>query len=173
MPTLVLGLNKEATQADVLAQLVLAVAKLNATLLTSLDASTLAALETVSVNNFPGAFAVSNLPGTYNTRFLSQGADSVQSYDHYDSGEVLADQSGSGAVLTFTFTTPVDLVFVQAKSAAGTSQARVDPFGGTPSASQGIPAEDGAPQPIPFRTGTVKVFAPTGMTVSVWGYRYV
>lgn len=92
--------------------------------------------------------------------------------DAYTGGEVLPDQAGAGASLTFTFSSPVQLVYVFARSAAGGSISRADPFGGTPAASAGIPCDDGVPQAIPVTTSTVKVFAPSGVTVSVWGYRY-
>lgn len=163
MPTTSLGLSRQETQIDVLAQLVSILAKLNATLSVGLDAPTLAALENVSVQN---------LPATYNTRTSSFVTDSVTSRDKYTDGEVLADQVGAGGVLTFTFASPVDLVFVHGKSAAGNLTLRADPFGGVPSVTQGIPSDDGSPLPLPITTGSVQVYAPNNMTISVWGYRY-
>lgn len=163
MPVTSLGLSRQATQLDVLAELASILARLNATLSVGLDANSLNALENVSVQN---------LPTTYNTRALNHATDSVANRDKYLSGEVLADQAGSGAVLTFTFASPVDLVFVHGKSGSGNLTLRADPFGGTPSASQGIPSDDGSPLPLPVTTDTVRVYAPNGMTVTVWGYRY-
>lgn len=96
----------------------------------------------------------------------------VSAQDIFSGGEVLADQAGAGAALTFTFSAAVQLVMVFAKSATGTLQARADPFGGTPSAAAGAPCEDGVPMAFPVNASAVKVFAPTGMTVSVWGFRY-
>lgn len=88
--------------------------------------------------------------------------------DTFNSGETLADQAGAGAVLTFTFTSPMDLVWV--RSVGGIS--RADPFGGTPTATQGIYCADGEPQPLTITATVVKVFAPIGATVSVWGFTY-
>lgn len=96
-------------------------------------------------------------------------ASRVDTLDKYLGGQVLADQAGAGAVLTFTFTTAVDLVWVLS---TGTGTSRADPFGGTPAASLGIPCPADTQQPITVTTSSVKVFAPSGTTVSVWGYRY-
>lgn len=87
--------------------------------------------------------------------------------DDYTGGQTLPDQAGSGAVLTFTFTTPVQMVVVEARG--GT--VRADPFGGTPSGSLGVVCFDGTPTYVPVTTGAVKVFAPGGTTVSVYGLR--
>jgi|SRR5579872_648790 len=89
--------------------------------------------------------------------------------DIYGSGEVLADQAGAGAALTFSFVNgPVVLLWVRADG----GQARLDPFGGTPTASIGIRCDDGIPNPITIKTNKVKVFANSGTTVQVWGFRY-
>jgi hypothetical protein len=103
---------------------------------------------------------VSNFPATQVVR------------DSYASGEILADQTAGGTALTFNFAAPVQLIYVQVKTALGTGSGRADPFGGTPTASSGIPCDDGVPQAIPVQSSSVKVFATTGATVSVWGYRY-
>lgn len=121
---------------------------------------------TVSVGNFPatqavsGTVAVNNFPATQNVR------------DLYASGEILTDQTAAGAALTFTFSSAVQLLYVQIKTSLGTGSGRADPFGGTPTASLGIPCDDGVPQAIPVQATSVKVFATAGATVSVWGYRY-
>lgn len=47
---------------------------------------------------------------------------------------------------------------------------RADPFGGTPTASRGVPVRHEIPVWLPVTTSTVKVFAPSGATVTVWGY---
>lgn len=89
--------------------------------------------------------------------------------DDYQAGEILADQSGTGAVLTFTFSTAVQLVVAQS---TGTSlTARMDPFGGTPAASLGIRMDDGVPNYVAITCTTVQVFAPVGVTVAVYGMR--
>lgn len=89
--------------------------------------------------------------------------------DTFLSGEVLADQSGSDTVLTYTFSSPVDLVWVRSDN--GTS--RADPFGGVPTSTLGIICEDGIPNPMTIRTDEVQIFAPNGSIVNVWGYRYL
>lgn len=99
---------------------------------------------------------------------LRASAPSVR--DDYSGGEVLADQTGAGAVLTFTFSAAVQLVVVHGDGADG-EFARADPFGGDPSAVLGIPCGDEIPTFLPVTTSSVKVFAPVGMVVSVWGYR--
>lgn len=90
--------------------------------------------------------------------------------DIYPNGEVLADQVGAGAVLTFTFSNPMNLIWVL--SSGTTLVSRCDPFGGIPDASLGIYCEDGIPVPVTVTATTIKVFAPIGTTVRVYGYRY-
>lgn len=90
--------------------------------------------------------------------------------DDYGGGEVLADQVGTGAVLTFTFSAPVQLVVVDASGAAA-DVARADPFGGEPAATLGIPCRNETPVYLPVGTSAVKVFAPAGMIVSCYGMR--
>lgn len=88
--------------------------------------------------------------------------------DKFTGGEVLADLTGAGAVLTFTFASAVQLVWVFSAGA----DSRADPFGGTPSATLGIPCDTDTPMPLTVETSSVKVYAPTGATVTVWGFRY-
>lgn len=95
-----------------------------------------------------------------------------KTHDDYQSGETLPDQTGSGGVLTFTFSSPVHLVVVDASGTA-TDIARADPFGGTPTSSQGVVCRDETPTFIPVQTSSIKIFAPTGMLVSVVGYRRI
>ena len=85
--------------------------------------------------------------------------------DVFTGGEVLPDQTGDGTVRTFTFASPVDLVWVRAAVAA-----RADPFGGIPTVALGIPCAADEPTPVTVRTSSIKVFATAG-TVSVWGFR--
>lgn len=92
--------------------------------------------------------------------------------DAYTGGETLPDQDGADEVLDFTFSAPVQLVYVYGKSASGNLQCRADPFGQVPSAAQGIPCDDRVPVAIPVTASAIKVYAPNGMTVSVWGCRY-
>jgi hypothetical protein len=109
----------------------------------------------VNVGNFP---AVQEVDGTVFAR------------DAYTVQEDTDDQVGNGGVLTFTFPQAVQLVYVYAKTTLGTSQARAST--GTPSASRGVVCDDGVATAIPVTTSAMKVFAPVGMTVSVWGFRY-
>lgn len=92
--------------------------------------------------------------------------------DKFSTGQILADQAGAGAVLTFTFSSPVNLVWVTDSGAVTTNVSRADPFGGTPSATLGIPVLNAAPTPLTVTTSSVKVYAPAGTTISVHGYAY-
>jgi hypothetical protein len=91
-------------------------------------------------------------------------------HDDYQSGEILDDQTGASGVLTFTFASAVHLVVVDANGAA-TDIARADPFGGTPTGTRGIPCRDEVPTFMPVIATVVKVWAPTNMVVSCYGYR--
>jgi hypothetical protein len=93
--------------------------------------------------------------------------------DDYQTGEILPDQIGTGGVLTFTFNEPVQNLWVYAIAANPDTQGevRVDPFGGAPSASLGIPVAFGGITPIPTTASIVRVFAATGIRVTVYGNR--
>lgn len=125
----------------------------------ALDAPSLAALETVSVANFPASQAVT---GTF-----FQATQPVS--DDFDDGQALAEQTGAGAVLTFTFASSVNLVVVE--SAGDGFVSRADPFGGTPTADLGVPCRHEVPTYLPVTTSEVKVYAPAGTSVNVWGFR--
>ena len=103
-----------------------------------------------------------------NVEITNDIGNPIPASDVFLGGQALADQASTGAVLTFTFASPVQLIWV--KPTGGTC--RVDPFGGTPAASVGIPCDDGIPNPLTVRTTVIQVFANSGVTVSVWGYRY-
>lgn len=92
--------------------------------------------------------------------------------DDYSGGQILADQTAGASALTFTFSSPVNLIYVQIKTGLGTGSGRVNPLGGVATASSGIPCDDGVPMAIPVTSSSVSVFATTGATVSVWGFRY-
>jgi hypothetical protein len=98
----------------------------------------------------------------------------VKTRDGFTSGEVLADQTGAAAVLTFTFAGgAVDLIWVTDTSGSTSAISRVDPFGGTPSASLGIPVLNQTPTPITCPpTASVQVYAPAGTNIVVYGLRY-
>jgi hypothetical protein len=105
---------------------------------------------------------------------VNQGSFPWDSKDAYASGEILADQAGVGAVLTFTFAEPVDLIWVTDVGAMTTNISRCDPFGGMPTASAGIPVLNGVPTPIAVTPAldTIKVFAAAGSTISMYGHSY-
>lgn len=96
-----------------------------------------------------------------------------QTADDYQTGEILPDQTGVGGVLIFTFSEPVQNLWVYAIAADPDTQGevRVDPFGGTPSASLGIPVAFGGITPIPTVATVVRVFAGNGIRVTVYGNR--
>lgn len=117
---------------------------------------------------------LSSVPLTVTTGGLTDTqlrASAVPVRDDYTTGEVLADQTGAGGVLTFTFSAPVHMVWVRDIGATASNVSRVDPFGGTPSSTTGIAVPNGEPTPITVTTSSVKVFAPTGSTIAVYGYR--
>lgn len=89
--------------------------------------------------------------------------------DDYSDGEVLAEVSGSNGVETITFTSAVNLLV--AESAGEDLVSRLDPFGGTPTSSLGVPCRDEVPVYMPVTATTVKAYVPTGATLNVWGYR--
>lgn len=102
---------------------------------------------------------------------VDQGAAGAEQWpvrDDYAQGEVLPDQTGAGGVLTFTFTDPVAAFWVAVVGDSGVC--KVDHYGGTPSATQGIPVEAGGVMPIPEPASVVRVFAPSALVVTVWGH---
>jgi hypothetical protein len=94
---------------------------------------------------------------------LEDGSLSVS--DTYSTLEALASQPGANAVLIFTFSSP--RVLVWARSRGGVSYARV---GVDPASGVGIPLADDEPHPLTVRTSELRVWAPGGATVFVWGY---
>ncbi len=107
---------------------------------------------------------------TYNDQIVdTNGTAKVK--DDYQGGQVLADQTGANAVLTFTFSQQVNQVWINADGgASSTAVCRVDPFGGTPTSVLGIPVYNQAATPILVNATTVKIYTPSGQVVSVWGY---
>ncbi|MDQ6719334.1 MAG: hypothetical protein M3003_00890 [Candidatus Dormibacteraeota bacterium] len=93
----------------------------------------------------------------------------IKARDDFQTGECLADQTGAGAVLTFTFAAPRNLVLIEAVG-TGTQVARADPFGGTPNVTTGIRCDDGVPTYVPVTTTTLRVWAPASMAVAVAGF---
>lgn len=98
------------------------------------------------------------------------GNGALKSKDDFQGGEALADQAGAGAVLTFSFLNgAVQMLVIEAQGSSGT--ARADPFGGVPTATQGVVCDAGVPTYIPVTASSVKIFAPVGLTLSVYGLR--
>lgn len=121
-----------------------------------IGASSVTVTNSVPVQNVQGDrlnVAVQNFPAVQ------------QVTDFYTTTEVLPDQAGANGVLTFTFTSTPKMVWV--KSTGGISRAVTS---GVPTASFGIPCDDGVPQPLSVQTQNVSVYAPTGATVTVWGF---
>lgn len=93
--------------------------------------------------------------------------------DDFDGDVLTADQTGAGAVLTFNLGGPAKLVAVDVDAASpsdtATYIARVSVSAATPSASLGWRCRSGQVTflPVPCESGVVKVFAPSGVTVSV------
>lgn len=83
-------------------------------------------------------------------------------------GEHLPDQPGAGGVLTFTFTAQMDFIWV--RSVGGIS--RADPWGGEPTGNSGWYCDDNEATPIEVQASQIKIHAPAGATVSVWGQRF-
>lgn len=92
-------------------------------------------------------------------------------FDDYSGSEYLADQPGTGEVLTFTFSEPVQQVWVEMTSATDTDTARVRIDGADPTAAIGTLIHPGQAQPITGTTTVLKVLAPPDTTLTVWGLR--
>lgn len=94
----------------------------------------------------------------------------VSTAETFASHEVLADQSGDGTVKEFDFVNgAVDLAWVRCQGGVG----RASGTGAdAPAVNRGAYCADGEPEPITVRGTKVRVFAPVGVTISVWGYRF-
>lgn len=101
--------------------------------------------------------------------FVGTQASPLKVGDDFSGGEVLAQQNGAAAVLTFTFSAPVYTSFVEVVGSG--IVCRVDPFGGTPSISLGMICTNDEKLKIDVITSSVKVYAPVGATVNVYGFR--
>jgi hypothetical protein len=97
----------------------------------------------------------------------SSSADQTFVRDDYDLGELLDDQAGSNGVATFTFSSQVTSFWVAVMGTSGI--VKIDHYGGDPSSTRGIPVQAGGVLPIPEPATAVKVYIPTGLTVTVWG----
>jgi hypothetical protein len=87
--------------------------------------------------------------------------------DDYELGELLDDQTGSNEVNTFTFSSQVTSFWVAVVGEEGV--VKIDHYGGTPSPTRGIPVEAGGVLPIPEPATVIKIYVPTGLTVTMWG----
>lgn len=114
----------------------------------------------VAVDNFPTTQAVNGTVG------ISNFPADQKVHDDYQGGEVLEDQTSNGGVVTFTFSSPVQLVVVTCTGSDG----RADPFGGTPTSTRGVRCDDGIPVFLPVTTSSLKAISTSG-TISVYGYR--
>ncbi len=92
-------------------------------------------------------------------------------FDDYASSEYLPEQTSSGAVLTFNFTKTVHQLWVEMSAQDSSAVGRIRADGEAPTSTQGIPARDKIPVPITVTAQTVKVLAPEGAAVNVWGFR--
>lgn len=81
----------------------------------------------------------------------------------------LADQAGANAVLSFNFPINVSLIVIEGVGAGLTARASVG-VAVTPTASFGLLVHDSSPIYVPVWTSVVRVWTPTGMTVTVAGY---
>lgn len=105
---------------------------------------------------------------------LPQRERRVDSMDLLTETEYLPDQTGAGTVLNFAFTGNIHCAFVYAAGNVGL-RARVRVDGGNPTANMGLVVDTGIVSVVPFYvpSGTaLKVFAPIGTVISVWGGRY-
>lgn len=88
--------------------------------------------------------------------------------DRMTGEEMLDDQAGAGGVLEFTFTNAPDIAFVFPDLLTCRAAFTVQP-----TATKGVRCDAGVPTPVILSGQTgLKVFAPVGTTVSVWGFRY-
>lgn len=94
-------------------------------------------------------------------------ASAVAVNDDFSIGELLDDQSGNNTVKTFTFSQPVVGFWIASIGATGLS--KLDHYGGTPSPTRGIPLDSGGILVIPEPVTEIKVYIPTGITITVWG----
>lgn len=124
-----------------------------------LDQASLDALEQITAVLAAGGAVTAN-----------QGTAGSQEWavkDQLDGFEALDDQTGNGTVRTFTFGSDVELVWVRVVGGIG----RAAPAGPDPSASKGVYCAADEPTPITCVTDELRVFAPNGTTISVWGFR--
>lgn len=99
-------------------------------------------------------------------------ASALPVQDDYQATEHEADQDGAGGVLAFPLSAAAQFVVVDVDNSSDsdtvTYRARATLDGSTPSETEGFVCRSGQSTCLPFPTaGTVKVWAPTGVVVSV------
>lgn len=105
------------------------------------------------------------------TDFVGTQTNPIKVGDDFSGGEILAQQNGANAVLTFNFASEMNLIFIESSSGDNELICMANPFGGTPTSTSGIPCHNKQAREIKINTTTVRVYAPTGTTVNVWGLR--
>jgi len=126
---------------------------------------------TVDVNNFPATQAISGTVSVSDFPATTDVQDIYGTFDNFGGW-----QTTDGGVLTFNVAggSAVDMLWVRIDDGSGGNAiATCDPSGGTPTATAGVPLDDGIDKPITLKTSTVKVYSSTSAKyVKVWGYRY-
>lgn len=102
-----------------------------------------------------------------------KGQDGSGVSDDFTATEYLDDQVSAGAVLTFAFSAPVQKVWVElvAVNDDDISTGRVRADSADPDADTGTLLVAGRPQPMSITTSEVRVLAPVGKKIAVYGYR--
>ena len=133
---------------------------------------------TITSGSLTGTVQVNQqLPGSHGNRwpvgisdgaaFMGSQANPMRVADTFSSGEILAEQTGANNVLTFNFTNPVQKIVII--SVGEDLICKADPFGGTPTSTQGIPCFHQIPVEISIITNVVRVYTPSSAVVTVWG----
>lgn len=103
---------------------------------------------------------------------FASGTDSGEQLvaDDLSNSQYLEDKIGDGGVLTFSFSQTVQQIWVYMKAEDPTEEARVTTNLQNPSSSLGIVLSDQTPTPITVSTDIVRIFAPVGSRISVYGH---
>lgn len=118
----------------------------------------------------PDATMIGGTDGA-NLQPVQVDAKGMQVRDDYLTQVPLTDQAGAGAALAFTFATAVDCVWVTDIGATTSNISRVV-INGTANSTTGHVLQNGTPFPFMMRgISSVSVYAPSGSTISVCGYR--
>lgn len=101
------------------------------------------------------------------TQFVGTQSNPIKTSNDFSNGEILSEQTGVDGVLTFSFSGMVQKVIIVSNGESLVCKA--NPFGGTPSATSGIPCFHQMPVEISIITNIVRVYAPSSAIVTVWG----